>query len=1232
MLDPEEAPGGSEDWSFTPGTPATAAAPPWDTELFLVRAPDRVRLLDRVRRLASFLESAPTIEPKDLAFSLNTERGAGGSCLAVVAGTLDQLRARLAIAADRLADPKRVQIKDGAGIYYADRPLAAEGSLALLFPGEGGEYVNMLADLCPHFPEVAEAFEKAERLAWKASRAAGERFSRLFRLPAHASAEERAAAEKALVELDAIASGVLLADWAMLALLQRLGIRPAVVAGHSLGEIAALQACGAIEGSEEQLSLVGSVLNQLVSWEQAQAITPSKLIAVGAGRDAVEAVLRETVGEGVHLAMDNCPHQTIAVGPRDLMEVVEEELKARRFISERLPFDVPYHTPMFEPYLGPFVALFDKIPFLPPTCPIYSFSTASLFPAEPDAMRHHAVWNFARPVEFTALIRRMHADGVRLFVECGPRGNLSAFTEDILRSERFAAVASNLPTRSGPTQLNHLAGQLSAQGVALDLSHLYVRRSPRRVDWEDAHTPPRSEVLGAAEAPSASRSPTDHEASHLRHAEGRPEAASRNTHERGASVETPANPSRQLPTSASDEAHLGNGRDVQAPRDDAGGSFVPSSHHHERMDSRQASGAPSPPVSTVLDRPTRGAVMARHLSLMEQFLDDQADVMAAYLARRRNVAGPAAPFRASLPLPAYEETGLPVLAASSPEPEAELSLAALPLLATARITAFAPGASITIRRPLDLAEDLFVSHHTVGGHAVSRVDPNQHGLPVMPMTFSLEIMAELATCLRPGWKAVAIENVRLFHWLAFDEDELATVEATAEVRADPSAGPDSPFEVAITIHVVGGAANKTGARSPAGQGVVRLAPDYPAPPSVGDFPLTNEHPCRIPVEVLYRNLFHGPLFQGARSSGRSGDEGLEGETEVLARDRLFRSQPDPRFVMDPVTLDVGMHPISAWHLEFDDQSGRVLLPVELKRIELFGPQLAPGSRITSRCFAKGGSYRHFNHSVDLIGPDGRYWSRMSDLTFWRFYVPFAEVNFFGPKDEYFISKPWDAVLANASVPASCIRLDTPPDQKQKTMRIVTSKVTLAPSEMARYRALGGEDEAEIAFLFSHITAKDSVRSLWHAKHGERLYPTDIVVASDNLRDFVAEPRGTARDAFPNVAVAHLGDVVASIAAFDVPVGIALAAFAPQDDADWDETERALLVRLGGRDEWTARFVGAKQAASQALRRADLRVRAADAETGVVLLSAGLESEGIFAHTSRDGEIVVAVCLNERAAA
>src|SRR5262249_54847242 len=150
-------------------------------------------------------------------------------------------------------------------------------------------------------------------------------------------------------------------------------------------------------------------------------------------------------------------------------------------LCEQLPFDRPYHTPLFEPYLGPLHDLFATIAFRPAQTVVYSCMTGRPFPTELAEIRRQAVLHYASPVEFTRLIETMYADGVRLFVECGPRANLTSFVEDILRTERFAAVASNVPRRSGLTQLNHLAGQLAAHNIPLNLDHLYRRRQPRRL-------------------------------------------------------------------------------------------------------------------------------------------------------------------------------------------------------------------------------------------------------------------------------------------------------------------------------------------------------------------------------------------------------------------------------------------------------------------------------------------------------------------------------------------------------------------------------------------------------------------------------------------------------------------------------------------------------------------------------------------------------------------------------
>ncbi len=78
----------------------------------------------------------------------------------------------------------------------------------------------------------------------------------------------------------------------------------------------------------------------------------------------------------------------------------------------------------------------------------------------------------------------MHADGVRLFVECGPRGNLTSFVQDILRGRPFEAVAANVAHRSGLTQLNHMAAVLAAHHVPLRFEHMYSRRDPRPIAWK----------------------------------------------------------------------------------------------------------------------------------------------------------------------------------------------------------------------------------------------------------------------------------------------------------------------------------------------------------------------------------------------------------------------------------------------------------------------------------------------------------------------------------------------------------------------------------------------------------------------------------------------------------------------------------------------------------------------------------------------------------------------------
>jgi malonyl CoA-acyl carrier protein transacylase len=1062
-----------------------SAAPPtgWDTELFVLRGDTRPHLRDRAAALAAFIGRNADVPLADLAATLAGELHPGGARLAVIAGTSSDLASRTRRAADRIADPAVKQIRDAAGIYYFESPLGTRGTVGLLFPGEGAQYPNMLADLCGVFPEVEETFAWCDRLAEEAGKPS-------LRRVLHPPAGEEAAAEAELRKLGPSIFGVLVADLAVSRLLENLQVPVAAVAGHSAGELAALLASGAMNSAEVLGPRLAEIMDLMQRQEDEAGGPDVALLAVGAGKAAVDEVAAAVAGGAVVVAMDNCPHQCVAVGPTHLIGAVEAALTGRGVIAERLPFRRPYHTPLFEPWMGPFRDLFAPVPFAPPHTPVYCCTTGRRFPDDPDAIRTLAVNHWVSPVEFTRLVEAMYADGVRVFVEAGPRGNLSAFAEDILRGRLFAAIPANVPRKSGPTQINHLVGQLVAHQIPVNLAHLYAGRETQRVAWE-----------------------------------AKPES-------------TPV----------------------------ATGGLSGSS-----------------------------AMMDGYLAVMEQFLDVQREVMHAYLA--------GIPAAGALTPGLFD---LPDLA--PPEPAARY------FALIGRVEQFEPGRSVVFRRVLDEREDRYADDHTLGGRGVSRVDPGQNGLPVLPMTFSLEAMAEAAALLVPGKVVVAIRNIRLFRWLPFDPDP-----TTLEVRASvANVNPYGTVEVKADVRDLGNTFLRDGANKPASEAVLVLADTYPEPPGPKPFALTEEQRCRSTVADLRRNMFHGPLFQMIRTLDRYGKEGIEGTLEVRPRTGWFASDPDPNVVLDPVLMDAAMHILGAWHLEQPDWTGRILLPFEVQAVEFFGPTPPVGSQLVVRGHNEQESARHYRHGLGVFDSEGRLWLRMTGAGYWRFYLPFGHVNFFGPKDEYFLSRNLpDAVPPKRprEAPRRCHFLEPPVDLKQPVLRAAGARVTMTPREQDAFWAWTGTDAELNDWFFGRMLAKDAVRAAWAEMHGEAVFPADMETETDARGRIVCRPRGEPKaEPFPPVAVAIADGKVAAFAAFAEHVGIALVPLPKGVTAEQEADARARAACLAVADAFQ-------------LNAPDLKAAPA-AETGCYVVKTAGRS--VRVQTAREKDVIVATTLCEPA--
>ncbi len=470
----------------------------WPQELCVLEGATRGELADACERVRDYCRAVRGVALRDVAYTLATELTGKPHRLGVIATSTDDLAERLDRTAPRIRDEQVAMIKDARGIFYVSEPLTRGGKVAFLFPGEGSQYLNMMGDLCMHFPEVQDAFDAADRAAQSPDRYPPS--IDIFPPPAH-SEEELKAAEARLMTIERATESVLTADGAMWTLLTQLGVSADMIAGHSAGEWAGMVAAGILD-LEEYLASLNRLDAMYREVAADRSIPRAAMLAVGADRARVTKLIHD-IDCTVHVANDNCPHQVVVVVETDAADGVMKHLLGNGIFVEKLRYDRGYHTPVFTYICEPLRSYFSSLKMRSARTPLYSCTTADLFPGEPGAMLDLAADTFARPIVFREMIERMYADGARVFIEVGPRGNLSGFVDDILRGKPHLTVPTNLPRKTGMAALLQSLGLLSAHHVAIRLEYLFARRDPRRLSWDArADSPvPEEKVPGTIQVP-----------------------------------------------------------------------------------------------------------------------------------------------------------------------------------------------------------------------------------------------------------------------------------------------------------------------------------------------------------------------------------------------------------------------------------------------------------------------------------------------------------------------------------------------------------------------------------------------------------------------------------------------------------------------------------------------------------------------------------------------------------
>ena len=471
--EPESEPSGAPIAASAALNGAAPRAADRQARLLPLAGKTRQALRDLAACYAAWLDAQPGRFPSDAP--------ASGDALSDLAWTASVGRAHFP---HRAAMPFR----DAASLRAALQDLAdapeepdapeprAPSKIAFLYTGQGSQWPGMgqaLYETEPVFRAVLDRCDAALRQARGASL-----LDVMFGEPGAAgSLDDPAWTQPAMYALEC----------ALTALWDSVGVRPDVVMGHSLGEIAAAHAAGAF--SLEDGLRFAAARGELM----ASLPVPGAMAALFVSPEEADAAVKEwnaaSGGPDLSVAAYNGAHQVVSG------EAQEVERLAQRFESQgvrvsRLRSGAGYHSALVEPALDGLAAAADSIPAAPPALPLVSNVTGR--PMEPGAAHDAAYWrkHARRPVAFSRSVETLAEMGVDAVIEIGPHAVLGPMTElawpgaqppAVLASLRRPPKEQNAPPADASGGFLEGVGAAFAAGLPIAFRALFAGEERRRV-------------------------------------------------------------------------------------------------------------------------------------------------------------------------------------------------------------------------------------------------------------------------------------------------------------------------------------------------------------------------------------------------------------------------------------------------------------------------------------------------------------------------------------------------------------------------------------------------------------------------------------------------------------------------------------------------------------------------------------------------------------------------------
>jgi acyl transferase domain-containing protein/acyl carrier protein len=420
--------------------------------------PDDVRA--QAGKLAEFASSSAE-SSVDIGFSLATTR------------TLGEHRAGV-VAADRATAVRALEAYAAGKVSPAVVEGIAEGSgrTAFLFTGQGAQRAEMGAELAAAFPAFAAALDEVAA-----------------ELDPHLDVPLRDLLATRLDRTGGAQPALFAVEVALFRLLESWGVRPALLLGHSIGELAAAHVAGVLS-LPDACTLVAARARLMDALPDGGA-----MVAVR----AAEAEISPLLGPGAGLGAVNGPESVVLSGAEDAVLAVAAQFKT----TSRLRVSHAFHSPLMEPMLDEFAAVARTLVYHEPAIPIVSTVATDA----PVNSADYWVRQVRATVRFADGVRALLDAGVTTFVEVGPAAVLTAMGQDCLGdADRARFVPVLRKDRPEAESAGAAVATLFTAGSTVDFAAYYpdgravqlpTRAFQRKRYWLDDPTGVR--VRGVAE-------------------------------------------------------------------------------------------------------------------------------------------------------------------------------------------------------------------------------------------------------------------------------------------------------------------------------------------------------------------------------------------------------------------------------------------------------------------------------------------------------------------------------------------------------------------------------------------------------------------------------------------------------------------------------------------------------------------------------------------------------------